>query len=238
MNYLDVSVLFVEDEDVIRMVYSKLISPHVREFYEAENGEQGLVSYIKFKPDIVVTDIRMPVMNGLDMIKKIKNLNPSARIVLLSAYGESHHFLKAIEYGVRGFLLKPVESETFETLLTTLANEVINEKKIALAEEIKKKAEKAIFHNEQILKVISSIAETLLHEGFNDETIGYALKEFANATNVTNALFYEKIEEENSISYYQCRSEWSLPKVQKIGKQIQKLFIDRFPMKELASSFF
>lgn len=232
MKYLDVSVLFVEDEEVVRMVYSKLLSPYVREYHEAENGEQGLISFTKHNPDIVITDIRMPVMNGLDMIKKIRSLNPATRIILMSAYGESHYFLKAIEFSVRGFLLKPIDNEKFETLITTLGNEVVNEKKAIIADEVKRNAEKAILHNEQILKTVSNVAEKLIHEGFNNDTIVYSLEAFAKATNVSHAFFYEK-KKEKSQEHYQCSQEWCTKPEKKIGKYINKFYVDKLPMKDL-----
>lgn len=80
---------------------------------EAENGEEGILKIKELAPDIVITDINMPLVNGLDMIKQtVDELEYSA--IILSGYNEFEYAQKAIKYGVSEYLLKPVEKEDME----------------------------------------------------------------------------------------------------------------------------
>ena len=76
MDLLDISVLHVEDNKAFRGLFKYLIKPEVKEYFSAQNGTEGLELFIKHKPDVVVTDISMPEIDGLELAKKIKSLNP------------------------------------------------------------------------------------------------------------------------------------------------------------------
>jgi len=73
MNELqNISVVYAEDEDSVRAQVATFLSRRVKEIYSAQNGEEGLRLTKEHNPDIVITDLEMPVMNGLEMIKKIR----------------------------------------------------------------------------------------------------------------------------------------------------------------------
>lgn len=106
----DVNILFVEDEPWIRAELAQFLERHATgKLYLAEDGEKGLKKYKKYRPDIVVSDIKMPNMNGLDMVKEIRLINPNQSIILTTAHSESTFFLEAIELQVDGYMLKPVD---------------------------------------------------------------------------------------------------------------------------------
>ena len=96
MKKLDISLLLVEDDTVIRNIYKQILGQHISILYLASNGEEGYQSYLDNKPDLIISDIKMPIMNGLDMIKKIREVDKTMRIIIMSAYGESRYFIKAI----------------------------------------------------------------------------------------------------------------------------------------------
>jgi CheY-like chemotaxis protein len=77
----NISVLFVDDNDTIRQLYRRILEKHVNHLYIAENGSHGLELYQKHKPDLVITDMVMPVMNGLEMVKEIKKLPPKPNLL-------------------------------------------------------------------------------------------------------------------------------------------------------------
>lgn len=82
------SILLVEDDAVTREQLAELLDGHVRDLDLAENGEQGLRRFEQKKYDIVITDVLMPVMDGLEMARRIRDLDRTTRIVFMSAYTE------------------------------------------------------------------------------------------------------------------------------------------------------
>lgn len=109
-------VLVAEDERIIRkgIIFSinwdKL---GIKLLGEAENGEEGVKLIEKLKPDIVITDINMPVVDGLEMIKRTKDLAPYSAIII-TGYSDFNYAKDAINYGVTGYLLKPYSEEELE----------------------------------------------------------------------------------------------------------------------------
>jgi len=106
---LDIQLLYVEDDDNIRKVYERYLKRKVKSLLVAVNGEDGLNMYLEHKPDLIVTDIKMPIMNGLEMSKKIRDLDNTIPIIVTTAHTETEFFQEAITIGVNTFLLKPVD---------------------------------------------------------------------------------------------------------------------------------
>lgn len=114
-------VLIVEDIDLIRKDIQEMIDWNAHGFIlvgEARNGEQGLQLFKKTHPDIVLTDIKMPLMGGLEMIQEILSLSPETQFILLTAYEEFDYAKQAISLGITSYLLKHELDE--QTLLHEL----------------------------------------------------------------------------------------------------------------------
>ncbi len=117
-NLKNLVVLFVEDENDIREALSSAIEDEFSKLISARDGEDGLKKFKKHKPDIVVTDISMPIMDGLEMTKAIKAISRETPVIILSAFSEKERLLKAIDVGVDKYLIKPIDpDELMETLL-------------------------------------------------------------------------------------------------------------------------
>lgn len=152
---LDISVLFVEDEELLRAIYERILDKFVSKLYVAENGKEGLELYEKHHPDLIITDIMMPVMDGLEMVSHIREKDNEIRLVILSAYGEAEYFMDAIKIGVNSFLLKPVETKKLTSLVEELANAILLERKVKEQERKRKKAEENLRKlNEELEKRI------------------------------------------------------------------------------------
>ena len=106
----DMSILYVEDDVAIREYMCGYLNNRFERVLVAENGAAGFDSFRKNAPDIVMTDVRMPVMDGLEMIRSITKTNHKAAIIITSAYDESRYLLGAIELGISHYLLKPFDS--------------------------------------------------------------------------------------------------------------------------------
>ncbi|MBB5021780.1 response regulator [Desulfurispira natronophila] len=105
----DVSLLYVEDDELTRELYVRLLKRMTKKLYIAVNGQEGLDLFFKFEPDIVLSDIQMPIMNGLDMAKEIRQHNRDVPILLITAFSDKDHILSAIDAGVDRFINKPVQ---------------------------------------------------------------------------------------------------------------------------------
>lgn len=112
-------ILIVEDEVMIREGLSKLIKTHTGHTVigEACNGQEGLAMAVRYRPELVITDIRMPVMDGLELIETIHGMNLPIRAVILSGYSEFDYAKKAIRFGVEDYLLKPLAAEDIVEVL-------------------------------------------------------------------------------------------------------------------------
>ena len=123
-------VLVVEDDNNIRKGLVKIISNMelpIESIYEAENGQHALKILGQQRPDIIITDIRMPAMNGLDFIEQVKASGSNARFVILSGYSEFSYAQRAISYNVFEYLLKPVKKGKLYQTLVKLMEQVKQE---------------------------------------------------------------------------------------------------------------
>lgn len=109
----EISILYVEDDPEARELVSNVLARQIRalRLYTAGNGEEGLALFSKHRQDIVITDINMPVMDGIRMSNGIKSLDPEALIIAVTAYSDTRYLLDAIEIGISRYVLKPVDYE-------------------------------------------------------------------------------------------------------------------------------
>lgn len=107
-NLADIRVLYVEDEDDVRQELCDYLKLQVKEVIQAKNGQEGLELFQSQKPDLIITDIKMPVMNGLDMIEKIRTLNSKIEVIITTAYNDKGFIVRATDLGVYKFLVKPL----------------------------------------------------------------------------------------------------------------------------------
>ncbi len=107
--------LYVEDDPVTRDIMEKIMRlkmPDI-DLLVAENGQEGLELYRKHTPEIVITDVAMPVMDGIQMAAEIKIVNPRAIIIVISAYSNTDYLLNSIEIGINHYVLKPIDFVKF-----------------------------------------------------------------------------------------------------------------------------
>ena len=121
----DVRVLYVEDNEGLREKTGQLLRKFFNELHIAEDGLKGLEAYKKYQPDIVITDLRMPGLDGFAMCEKILALNPSVKFIITTAHDEKEYLLQAIQFGVFRFLKKPLVVEHLvEALLACLEKSI------------------------------------------------------------------------------------------------------------------
>ena len=126
-----IKVFLVEDEYAIREGIKKSVNWEANGFElvgEAGDGEMAYPKIVKTKPDILITDIRMPFMDGLELAKLVKNEMPKIKIVVLSGYDDFNYAKQAISIGVEEYILKPVSGENLINQLKTIAESIQNER--------------------------------------------------------------------------------------------------------------
>lgn len=124
-------ILIVEDEIRIRKGIAKLIQHHTKHTVigEARNGEEGMEMVRLHQPDLVITDIRMPQMDGLEMIRRLREEDGAWRFVILSGYSEFEYAKQALRYGAEDYLIKPLAPEDVIGLLDTVQEKIETERK-------------------------------------------------------------------------------------------------------------
>lgn len=128
-------LLIVEDEDKLREGLSTALSPFFLKVINAKNGDEGLKKFKKYKPNIVITDILMPIVDGLDMAQSIKEISKDTPIIVLSAYSERERLLRAIDIGIDKYLIKPVDIEELLLIFKFIKNEKIGANGLVIINE-------------------------------------------------------------------------------------------------------
>ena len=152
----DFTLLYVEDNKIIQKIVKVILQTHFKEIYLADDGEKGIKLYQEKNPDIVLADISMPNMNGLDMISKIKKLNSNQRIALLTGYSNITYLNKAINMGVDKYILKPIQPKQMLDAL----QDIVTSLKI---EDEQKKYKKDLEFASQHDELTGLVNRTLFH---------------------------------------------------------------------------
>ncbi len=163
-----ISILVVEDEVYARKSLIKKIKEYDTQnqlqVFEAVNGEQGYELYCEKNPYLIMTDIKMPGLSGLDLLKKIKEKNKSSLVIMLSAYSDFEYAREALQNGAMDYILKPIEDEKLKACLDKFLNKTREEKREQLvtgrdmitrfiSQEIKKSEEKDLIGKTMFQKV-------------------------------------------------------------------------------------
>ena len=139
MTKHNISILYVEDEENVRAMLARFLKRFCDELYVAQNGEEGLELYKEHYPDIVISDIKMPKMNGLEMVRKIKEITPSQLVLLLTAHSDSEYLFDAINLNVDGYVLKPIDLDIVYDKITQLVRIIENQKAMEALKESEEK---------------------------------------------------------------------------------------------------
>jgi DNA-binding NarL/FixJ family response regulator/GGDEF domain-containing protein len=131
------SVLYVEDDELIRSQTASFLGRFFPDVVLAEDGKMGLSTYKERKFDVVISDINMPNMNGIEMITAIKEIHYEQKIIVTSAHNDSQYLMSLINLNVAHFVLKPFNNKQFLYVLYKIAEELsFDKEKIKLQEEI------------------------------------------------------------------------------------------------------
>lgn len=151
-----IKILYVEDEEEIRShtvdILGELFSKD--DISVATNGEEGLEVFKSHRPDIVMSDIQMPKMNGLEMIEEIKKIDPNVRVIVTTAHSDSAYLIRSIDYGVNRYILKPYKIANFVEQVQKSIDGIKNRR---LADLYRKKEEREKLNKLQLKSMKDSL---------------------------------------------------------------------------------
>ena len=118
------SLLYVEDDLNTSEELEYFLQNKVKKLYVAKNGQEGLELFEKYQPDLIITDIQMPIMTGIKMIKLIKQNNPNIPIVIITAFNDTDYLFEAIKLNVTNYLTKPLNLFALSDVLSNIAKNI------------------------------------------------------------------------------------------------------------------
>ncbi|MEA2073286.1 MAG: response regulator [Campylobacterota bacterium] len=195
------SVLYVEDDDSIRNSMHVYLKKFFFKVVAAEDGLEGLDLYKKETFDIVITDLSMPRMNGLEMITNLKKINPKQAVLVTSAHSESDYMMGAIKAGIEGYVIKPFDfhqlnqelMKIIENLHLILKNRNYQEN---LEEMVQKKSDELTkvlaYENENYEQTLYSMVEMI--EERDTYTAGHSKRVAEYAKLIAQEMHYTKEE--------------------------------------------
>ena len=130
------TVLYVEDDPGALEVGSVFLRRRVAKVVTARHGAEGLAVFHAEKPHLIVTDIQMPIMDGLAMVQEIRKTDPEALIIVTRAFEQTDYLLRAIELGIERYVLKPIRAEALEAALQVCAHRLRVEAQIQKQQEL------------------------------------------------------------------------------------------------------
>ncbi|QXE92003.1 EAL domain-containing protein [Geomonas subterranea] len=168
-RFKDASLLLVEDEIEARDMLARMLAlnyPEAR-IYTADDGRSGLELYRLYQPDVIITDINMPQMNGIAMAREIKQIDPDATIVAVTAHSETSYLINAVEVGMDHYILKPVNYPELFRVLDRVGEKLTLRRLVAQQVAALRASERrfsTIFHATPDLLSIASLADGRLVE--------------------------------------------------------------------------
>ncbi len=191
-------VLFVEDDYDLRIKTIPIFKRFFKRVDMATNGQEGLEAYESYKHetngcyDIVISDIQMPKMDGIQLSKALFRINPSQQIIITSAYNDKEYLIDLINIGVAGFYQKPINDEEMFGVLHDVCLNIVGKSLIVLGEDYAYDTmRKSLFKGNEMLE-LSKQEQDLL------DLLCSNLDQYFSALDIFNHIYYDQVEKEYS----------------------------------------
>jgi len=127
------TILYVEDDEIVRKSAVEYLSRVCNKVLQAKDGKEAIKIWSEFKPDIIITDINMPRLNGLDMAAYIRSNDKNVQIIVATAHSDTEYLLQAVELQLVKYIIKPITKEKLETALNKSMELIEDKSKFNLA---------------------------------------------------------------------------------------------------------
>ena len=174
------NLLYVEDNEGIREAFVMIIQRYVKNLFVATNGKEGLEIFKNNHIDLILSDIKMPVMDGLEMAREIRKLNLETPLVFMTAFGDSQFLKDAIDVGADGYLIKPIDRNKLFEKLNKIASNLYLKKEV-----------KSYFELIEVLFNLQQNGVVLVDDNHNIKLMNKTFREFLKTENIEN---YEKLD--------------------------------------------
>jgi signal transduction histidine kinase len=127
---MEKTILLVDDEFDIREVISLALHDMGYHVYEAETGDQALHIFKEVQPSIVMTDIKMPGMDGIELLQKVKRENPETEVIMITGHGDMNLAIRSLKYEATDFITKPINVDVLEIALQRAKEKIVTRQKL------------------------------------------------------------------------------------------------------------
>lgn len=200
-----VKLLIADDEDMIRNGIAKYIKLHTDRFeniYLAQNGQEALELIYRYKPDIMLLDVQMPLMDGIEVMREAKRAGALPCTIILSGYDEFRYAQQAVRFGARDYLLKPSRSSDILQKINEIADElfgkevqepIVEKGKNGFVDLAKAYVEEHYFENLALGNVAEKIGITPSYlSSLFSQQMGVTFVDYLNEVRIDHACTYLK----------------------------------------------
>ncbi len=216
MEKYKIILLIVEKDKSILDCLVKATSKHITNVIVAKNSSVAYQLYLKNRPDIILTDFSTLPKTGGSFIEQIRKHEKKTRIIIMSSKVEPEFFIKSIEYGVKGFLIKPIVETQLAQLLSQQAKAIQLEKDFETEELKRLEAENERDLNDQILKTLSQAVALFYRYGVSPANINKILKLIGKATKSSRVNIFKNFNEDDE-SFTGLFYTWASKKIYDIS---------------------
>lgn len=125
-----VRILYVDDEEFVRQNAIEYLSLYCDYVFGAKDGIEAYEMYMEIKPDIIISDIKMPKLNGIDLAKKIRQKDKKTKIIIATAFLDTNYLLDSIELGLVKYLIKPISQDKLIPVLKSCLDDIVEKSSI------------------------------------------------------------------------------------------------------------
>jgi signal transduction histidine kinase len=162
----DNSILLVDDEQDIRDILQLALTDAGYDVLEAENGRQALELFLEKRPPIVLTDIKMPVMDGIQLLQRIKQEAPDTEVVMITGHGDMDLAIRSLKHEATDFITKPIHVDALEIALKRVGEKIL----------MRRKLQEYTSNLERLLKEKSELQDHLSSLGLMIGSISHGIK--------------------------------------------------------------
>ena len=224
-NIYPYKILFIEDEESIRKNYIVYLKMLFKEVYEAEDGLKGYSLYERKKPEIIIIDINIPKLNGIELIKKIREKDHNVKVIILTAHTDKSFLIEATSLKLTKYLVKPVSRKSLKEALELVVEELLKYKIVSLQKIELSQGYSWDLGSKELIQYDNVIDLTAKEKNFLDLLISHKNRVFTYDQIFEYVWGYEESVSINSIKNIVKRLRKKLP-----DNTIQNIFNDGYKL--------